>query len=249
MSDSSDQEGLDPRKLSRLPHHVAVIMDGNGRWAKARGFPRIKGHSAGVEAIRDTATACAEWGIQYLTLYSFSTENWARPRAEVQFLMRLLQRYLREEIKILFKNNIRLNAIGFLDDLPPRVQKNLADVIARTEKNTGLVLTLALSYGSRAEILDAVRALAVRIAAGELSPDEIDEALFASSLHTADMPDPDLLIRTSGEMRISNFLLWQVAYTELWVTPILWPDFRRGELYRAFEEFAQRDRRYGKVKA
>ncbi len=223
-------------------------MDGNGRWAKTKGMPRIRGHRAGVDAIRDTVEACSEWGIGYLTLYSFSTENWSRPRAEVEFLMKLLQRYLKNEIETLQENNIRLSSIGFSSDLPAPVRKDLEKVVRLTEKNDGLVLTLALSYGSRAEIVDAARKLACDVADGKLTPEEIDELLFASKLQTAGIPDPDLLIRTSGEMRLSNFLMWQLAYTELWVTPVLWPDFRRDELFKALEIYSRRDRRFGAVR-
>jgi len=223
-------------------------MDGNGRWAKTRGLPRIRGHRAGVDAIRDTAEACSEWGIGYLTLYSFSTENWSRPRAEVEFLMRLLRRYLKIEIDTLQRNNIRLSSIGFPSDLPVPVRKDLEKVIRQTEKNDGMVLTLALSYGSRAEIVEAVRMLARDVADGNLTPEEIDEPLFVSKLQTAGIPDPDLLIRTSGEMRLSNFLMWQLAYTELWVTPVFWPDFRRDELAKALESYSRRDRRFGAVR-
>ncbi|MCU0612250.1 MAG: isoprenyl transferase [Candidatus Eisenbacteria bacterium] len=224
-------------------------MDGNGRWARARGLPRIRGHQAGVEALRDIVTACAEWDIPYVTLYSFSTENWARPRAEVDFLMGLLQRYLRHELDVLQKNNVRLLTIGSSEQMPEPVRRDLAAAMQSTAGNTGLTLTLALSYGSRAEIVEAVRALAREAAAGVVCPDDIDENMVAARLQTSGTPDPDLLIRTSGEMRISNFLLWQIAYTELWVTPTYWPDFRRAELLRALEDYAGRERRFGKVEA
>jgi len=224
-------------------------MDGNGRWARARGLPRIRGHQAGVEALRDIVTACAEWSIPYVTLYSFSTENWARPRAEVEFLMALLQRYLRHELDVLQNNNVRLLTIGFTEQIPAAVRKDLHAAIDSTAKNTGLSLVLALSYGSRAEIIEAARSLAGDAATGALRPEDIDESRFAARLQTAGIPDPDLLIRTSGEMRISNFLLWQIAYAELWVTPTLWPDFRRAELFKALEDYATRDRRFGKVES
>lgn len=222
-------------------------MDGNGRWAKSRGLPRVRGHQAGVESIRDTIEACVEWGIRYVTLYSFSTENWERPRAEVEFLMRLLKRYLREEVNMLVENNIRLRTIGFIEDLPRGIQRDLAKTKEITAENTALDLILALSYGSRSEILQAVRGLMRDATEGRIDIDDVDVELFSSRLHTASFPDPDLLIRTSGEMRLSNFLLWQAAYTELWVTPVLWPDFRRDELYRGLEAYAARDRRFGKV--
>lgn len=212
-------------------------------------MPRIKGHQAGVDAIRDTAEACSEWGIKYLTLYSFSTENWARPRAEIDFLMKLLKRYLENELETLQKNNIRLCSIGFSSDLPKAIQRDLNRVAHLTEGNTGLMLTLALSYGSRAEIVEAVRAVAGDILAGKLTPQDIDESIFSSRLQTVGLPDPDLLIRTSGEMRLSNFLLWQLAYTELWITPVLWPDFRRHDLFDALQDFAKRERRFGAVQS
>jgi undecaprenyl diphosphate synthase len=224
-------------------------MDGNGRWAKARGLPRIKGHQAGVDAIRDTAEACSEWGIKYLTLYSFSTENWSRPKAEVDFLMKLLKRYLENELETLQKNNIRLCSIGFSSDLPSAVQRDLSRVVHLTEENSGLVLTLALSYGSRAEIVEAARAVARAVVANKLKPEDVDEAVFASGLQTVGLPDPDLLIRTSGEMRLSNFLLWQLAYTELWITPVLWPDFRRHDLFEALRDYAKRERRFGALRS
>jgi undecaprenyl diphosphate synthase len=222
-------------------------MDGNGRWAKARGLPRIKGHQAGVDAIRDTAEACSEWGIKYLTLYSFSTENWSRPKAEIDFLMKLLKRYLENELETLQKNNIRLCSIGFSSDLPQAVQRDLNRVVRLTEKNTGLVLTLALSYGSRAEIVEAARTVARDVLSGKFIPEEIDESIISARLQTVGLPDPDLLIRTSGEMRLSNFLLWQLAYTELWITPVLWPDFRRHDLFEALQDYAKRERRFGAV--
>jgi undecaprenyl diphosphate synthase len=202
-----------------------------------------------VEALRDIVTACAEWNIPYVTLYSFSTENWARPRAEVEFLMGLLQRYLRHELDVLQKNNVRLLTIGFTEQIPSAVRKDLCAAIESTAGNTGLSLVLALSYGSRAEMVEAARTLARDVGSGALRAEDIDESAFAGRLQTAGMPDPDLLIRTSGEMRISNFLLWQIAYTELWVTPTLWPDFRRAELFQALEDYATRNRRFGKVEA
>lgn len=242
-----DRDDLDPSRLPHLPRHVAIIMDGNGRWAQARGLPRVRGHQAGVEALRDVVTACAEWKLPYVTLYSFSTENWARPRSEVEFLMGLLQRYLRHELDLLLRNNIRLKTIGFVDLLPEGVRTDLEAAIRRTADNDGLTLVLALSYGSRGEIVEAARALARECCEGRLRPEDIDEERFASRLQTSGMPDPDLIIRTSGEMRLSNFLLWQAAYAELWVTPVLWPDFRRTHLYEALEAYASRQRRFGRV--
>jgi undecaprenyl diphosphate synthase len=233
---------LDPH---RLPRHVAVIMDGNGRWAGKRLMPRVAGHQAGIESVRTTAETCARLHISALTLYAFSAENWKRPEQEVSFLMRLLRHFLHAELQTLNRNNIRLQAIGRLQDLPVPVQEDLDESIASTRGNTGMVLTLALNYGSRLELVDAVRAIAAKVRDGALQPTEIDEALIAGHLYTAQIPDPDLLIRTSGEMRISNFLLWQIAYAELWVTKVLWPDFRRPELLRALVDYQKRDRRFG----
>ncbi|HAH08346.1 MAG TPA: isoprenyl transferase [Elusimicrobia bacterium] len=230
-----------PEGLTRVPRHVALIMDGNGRWAAARGLPRAAGHKAGVESVRETVRACGELGVQALTLYSFSTENWLRPKDEVSELMRLLSWALGRETAELDKNNVRLRASGRLQGLPDAVRKELEASIAKLKDNTGLLLNLALNYGSRAEIVDAVNALlkeGVR---------EVDEEGFSSRLYTAGLPDPDLLIRTSGEMRVSNFLLWQIAYAEIFVTPVLWPDFRREHLLEAFLEYQRRDRRFGRL--
>lgn len=236
---------LDPR---RLPAHIAVIMDGNGRWAKRRKLPRIAGHKAGVQPVRTTVEVCAQLGIQSLTLYAFSLENWKRPLAEVEMLWRLLRFYLRREVSELNSNNVRLQAIGRLDLLPEVVQRELRDAIARTRTNTGLQLNLAIAYGGRQEIVDAVNQLlddARR--GGNLDTLQVDEETLSARLYTAGLPDPDLLIRTSGEMRISNFLLWQIAYAELHVTDVLWPDFNRQALLRAVHEYQQRDRRFGGV--
>ncbi len=233
---------LDPR---RLPRHVAVIMDGNGRWAGKRRMPRIAGHQAGVESVRSTVETCARLHIPALTLYAFSAENWKRPEQEVSFLMRLLRYFLRAELETLNRNNIRLQAIGRIQDLPVPVQEDLHWSIAATDGNSGMMLTLALNYGARTELADAIRVIAAKVRDGSLQPEQIDEALISSHLYTADLPDPDLLIRTSGEMRISNFLLWQIAYAELWVTNVLWPDFRRPELLRALLDYQKRDRRFG----
>ncbi len=232
-----------------VPRHVAVIMDGNGRWATSRGLPRERGHEAGADSVREIVRACGEMGVEALTLYSFSTENWARPEDEVEALMALLERYLREELNELMEQNVRLSAIGELHRLPTAVQMGLEGVSRMTADNSGLRLILALSYGGRVELRDAVRAIAARVRAGELEPDAIDEATISSHLYTADLPDPDLLIRTSGELRLSNFLLWQVAYSEIYVTDILWPDFRRDELAAAFEVYSSRVRRFGKTDA
>jgi undecaprenyl diphosphate synthase len=232
-----------------LPRHVAIIMDGNGRWAKERGLPRIKGHEAGVESIRATVRACGELGIEFLTVYAFSIENWSRPRAEVQALMKLLVYFLRKEVRELHKNHVRLRVIGRLEGLPEAVQKEIARAQEHTKANTGLTLVLALNYGGRAEIVDSVKRLVGDIQEGNKGLADITEESLASYLYTRDFPDPELLIRTSGEMRISNFLLWQISYTELWVTPIFWPDFRKEHLLAALEDFSTRQRRFGGVEA
>jgi undecaprenyl diphosphate synthase len=230
-----------------IPRHVAVIMDGNGRWARERGLPRIEGHRQGVESVRDVVKTAGQIGVGYLTLYAFSAENWSRPRHEVGALMRLLEKYLRDEIDELNENNVRLEAIGCLKDLPERVQKQLQKTKQATAQNDGLVLVLALSYGSRREITDAVRDVARLAKDGKINPSDINETLIANHLYTRAYPDPDLLIRTSGEMRISNFLLWQISYAELVVAPSLWPDFRKEQFLRAIEEYGKRDRRFGGI--
>jgi len=222
-------------------------MDGNGRWAKQRGLPRIEGHRAASEAVRATVTRCARLGLKCVTLYSFSLENWKRPRAEVEGLMALYAHYLAAERQEIMDNDIRVVQIGRRDGLPAAVLRELEQTEQLSASNQGLTLCLALNYGSRAEILDAFRALARRVAAGELAPDAIDEAAIDGALYTAGLPDPDLVIRTAGQMRISNFLLWQISYAELYVTPVLWPDFRSGHLDTALREFAQRERRFGDV--
>ncbi|MCX6278886.1 MAG: isoprenyl transferase [Bacteroidetes bacterium] len=231
--------------LKKLPVHVAVIMDGNGRWAKKRGFVRTLGHEKGVDAVRNTVEAAAELGIGYLTLYAFSTENWNRPKYEIDALMRILVTSLRKEMKTLMKNNIRLNAIGDLNSLPPKSRRELSKSIEETSNNAGLLLTLALSYSSRWEIVEAVRAIARKIETRELAPNDIDIPIFTAHLATHSIPDPELVIRTSGEYRISNFLLWQIAYAELYFTNTLWPDFNKEELYRAIVDYQQRERRFG----
>ncbi len=230
-----------------LPTHIAVIMDGNGRWAAERGKPRVFGHRAGVESVRDTVRACGELGVGYLTLYTFSTENWQRPRGEVDALMQLLVHTTRREVAELQENDVKLNAIGDLDALPAVARRELADAIEITSSNDGLVLTLAISYSGRWEIARAARRLAEQVESGELTCVDIDEARFASALATSAMPDPDLLVRTGGNLRISNFLLWQLAYAELYVTPTYWPDFRRQHLYDAIHSFHERERRFGRV--
>ncbi|SYZ73799.1 undecaprenyl pyrophosphate synthase [Candidatus Zixiibacteriota bacterium] len=233
--------------LGRLPVHIAIIMDGNGRWAGKRNLPRTAGHEAGVEAVRKVVRAAAEIGIKYLTLYTFSVENWKRPREEVTALMKLLSRTTRNEIDELNRNNVRLITTGRIDGLSFSRRQVLAHAMEKTKGNSGLVLNLALNYGGRSEIIDAVRNIAGAVISGKLKPAEIDEKLFADFLYTANIPDPDLLVRTSGEMRISNFLIWQTSYTELYVTDVLWPDFGRNELFEAIIEYQRRDRRFGKV--
>ncbi|MCH8333181.1 isoprenyl transferase [Candidatus Sumerlaeota bacterium] len=248
--EEADRGLLDQLGPEDLPHHIAVIMDGNGRWARARGLiDRIRGHEAGIESVRETTRTCAALGIEALTLYSFSKENWQRPAREVAALMRLLERFAVQERDELMDNGVRLKTIGNLEDLPESVQSALAETMRLTENNTGTTLVLALSYGGRDEIIRAVRRLGRRIALGELDPGDIDEDSFSALLDTAEFPAPDLLIRTSGEFRLSNFLLWQIAYAELYVTPVLWPDFRRPHLLEALIDFKKRDRRFGRVNA
>lgn len=235
------------RSGGEIPHHIAIIMDGNGRWAKKRGLPRIAGHNEGVESVRDTVEACGQLGVKYLTLYAFSTENWKRPEEEVSLLMRLLLRALKDETDRLHQNNVRIQAIGDIPKLPHEVQKELLEDIAKTKDNTGLTLILALSYSGRWDITQAVKQIACDVKRGKLLPEEINEQLVGSYLSTGTIPDPDLLIRTSGEFRISNFLLWQLAYTEMYITPRLWPSFRRDELYEAIRSYQNRERRFGMV--
>ena len=231
----------------KLPRHIAVIMDGNGRWARERGLPRIEGHRRGSESVRACTTACVEAGVPHLTLYAFSKENWQRPADEVGALMLLLDRFLAERAAEIMERNIRLQAIGHLQDLPDKVRRRLEDTIAKSAGNTAMTLTLALSYGARTEIVDAVRQIAREAKAGTLDPEQIGEETVNSRLYTAGTPDPDLLVRTSGEMRISNFLLWQISYAEIVVTPKLWPDFTKEDLFSAMQEYARRNRRYGGI--
>jgi undecaprenyl diphosphate synthase len=238
---------LERLKSSTLPGHVAIIMDGNGRWASQKGLARSEGHAAGARAVRAVVEAGAEIGLAHLTLYSFSTENWKRPETEIRFLMGLLRRYLRDELPTLMENNIRLRAIGRLDDLSFPVRRMLRRVCHQTERNTGLVLTLALSYGGRAELVDAVKGLVSAFQSGRLAAEDVDESLLRSFLQSSFLPDPDLIIRTSGEMRISNFLIWQAAYAELYVTDLLWPDFGKSDLAEALLEYSRRRRRFGAV--
>jgi undecaprenyl diphosphate synthase len=229
--------------FGRLPAHIAVIMDGNGRWAAQRHLPRVEGHRAGIDAVRETVEGSARLGIRVLTLYAFSVENWKRPAAEVSTLMLLLKRYLRSELNTLLRNNIRFKVIGRMEDLARDVQGELRDAEQRTAANSGMQFNIALNYGGRAEIVEAAR----RMAADGIPADQIDEARVSSYLYTAGQPDPDLLIRTSGEMRVSNFLLWQIAYAEIWVTDTLWPDFRQKHLLEAILAYQKRDRRYGGI--
>jgi len=228
-----------------VPRHVAIIMDGNGRWAKERGLPRLEGHRAGAESVREVLEACIELGVEYLTLYAFSSENWNRPQTEVIALMSLLDRFLDEKAKDLDRQNVRLKAIGQLDRLPKKTRALIGRIEERTAKNTATTLVLALSYGGREEIVAAARSLAEDAVKGNISPDQIDAELFASRLQTAGIPDPDLLIRTSGEMRVSNFLLWQISYAEMVIVKKFWPDFRQGDLFDAVKEYQRRHRRFG----
>ena len=229
--------------FARLPQHIAIIMDGNGRWAESRHLPRVEGHRAGIDAVRDTVETSARLGISVLTLYAFSVENWKRPDTEISALMGLLKHYLRLELKSLLRNNIRFNVIGHRERLSPDICSELEMAEARTVSNTGMLFNIALSYGGRAEIVDAAK----RVIRDGLDADTLDEAAFAARLYTAGQPDPDLLIRTSGEMRVSNFLLWQIAYAEIWVTEALWPDFRARHLLEAVVDYQKRDRRYGAI--
>lgn len=229
----------------RIPRHLAIIMDGNGRWAERRHLPRIFGHRRGVETVQEVVKECRTLGIRYLTLYAFSSENWRRPVDEVSALMGLLSRYLKSELETLLERRIRLQVIGEVSRLPADVRRVLDETMERTASNQEMVLTLALSYGARDELVRAARKLAFQVHRGSLDPEEIDEAAFAGALDTSGMPDPDLLIRTSGEMRISNFLLWQLAYTELYFSEVLWPDFDARELQTALQEFGRRQRRFG----
>ncbi|HCW75431.1 MAG TPA: isoprenyl transferase [Candidatus Marinimicrobia bacterium] len=230
-----------------LPNHIAIIMDGNGRWAKQRGLPRVAGHSEGIKSVRVVTRLCGEMGVKYLTLFTFSSENWQRPRLEVSALMQLLLETINHEVEDLDRNNVRLSVIGRLMDLPEAPRRGMEQAIQRLSKNTGLGLNLALSYGSRQEILDAVNQISQDVADGKIKPGEITADLFSKKLYTANLPDPDLLIRTSGEARISNFLLWQMAYTEMYITPDYWPAFREYELLLAIKDFQKRERRFGKV--
>ena len=239
------QSNIDP---SKLPEHIAIIMDGNGRWAKKQGLlNRIFGHKSAITSVRETTETCAEIGIKYLTLYAFSTENWSRPKEEVNALMELLVSTIKSEAPTLTKNNVRLNAIGDLASLPVSCQKELAETIELTKHNSGLILTLALSYSGRWEIIEAVKKIALAVSKNTIAIDSINDTTFRNYLSDSTLPDPELLIRTSGEFRVSNFLLWQIAYTEIHITDVLWPDFRKKDLYNALIDFQKRERRFGKI--
>lgn len=233
----------------KIPRHVAIIMDGNGRWARERGMPRIQGHEAGAESVRAAIHACKKAGVKYLTLYAFSVENWIRPKSEINGLMKLLVRFLKTQEYELHDNKVRLRVIGRIEDLPKRIQEELDRVMKATRHYDEGQLILALSYGARAEIASAVKQIAKRVKSGELDPGNIDEKTISANLYAPDVPDPDLLIRTSGEMRISNFLLWQISYTELYITNVLWPDFREKEFMKAIAEYGRRQRRFGDIEA
>ena len=244
-SDEKSQEAL--KQSGEIPTHIAIIMDGNGRWAKKRGLPRVAGHKRGVDTVKEIVEACAEIGVKYLTLYTFSTENWKRPKDEVSMLMRLLLNSLRERVNELNENDVRLTTIGDTESLPLEVQKQLSEDIERTKNNKKMVLNLALSYSGRWELLEAIKKISDLSAKGKLSAEDIDEKLVSSFLTTKEIPDPDLVIRTSGEFRVSNFLLWQIAYSEFIITETLWPDFSKFDLYDAIRIFQKRERRFGKV--
>jgi len=247
---ASGEDKIEQEKLQaagEIPRHIAIIMDGNGRWAKKRAMPRIAGHSEGVESVRDTVEACGQLGVQYLTLYAFSTENWKRPKEEVSLLMRLLLNALKDETDRLHTNNVRIQAIGDIGALPAEVHNELLEDIHKTRNNTGLTLILALSYSGRWDLTEAVRRIVHDAKTNGLTESEITDQLVGKYLSTAGVPDPDLLVRTSGEFRISNFLLWQLAYTEIYITPKFWPAFRRDELYAAIRDYQRRERRFGLV--
>jgi undecaprenyl diphosphate synthase len=238
---SEDEQLLQQLNLAQLPRHVAIIMDGNGRWARDRKLPRVAGHRAGINAVRDTVETSARLGLEVLTLYAFSLENWKRPRTEISVLMKLLQEYVHKELDRMNKNNIKIRAIGRLKDLPASARRELELATEATRDNTGMQFNIALSYGGRTEIVDACKS----IVKSGVDPETLDTETFANHLYTGGQPDPDLLIRTSGEMRVSNFLLWQIAYAEIWVTPVRWPDFRCRHLLQACVDFQKRERRYG----
>ncbi|MBR8830218.1 MAG: Isoprenyl transferase [Chroococcopsis gigantea SAG 12.99] len=232
---------------SRLPQHVAVIMDGNGRWAARRGFPRIVGHQRGVDALKDLLRCCRDWGIPALTAYAFSTENWGRPLEEVEFLMTLFERVLRRELKEMMREDVKIRFVGNLAALPHSLQQEIARSMQETAANSGIQFTVATNYGGRQEIVQACREIAKKVQQGLISPEEVDEAMLENHLYTVGIPSPDLLVRTSGEMRISNFLLWQMAYAEIYVTSTLWPDFDRSQFHEALKDYQGRERRFGKL--
>lgn len=246
-SSSDERTQAELKKSGAIPSHIAIIMDGNGRWAKKRGLPRAAGHTRGVESVREIVKTCSQLGVNFLTLYTFSTENWRRPKDEVSMLMRLLLKSLRDETDELNQNNIKITMIGDLDSLPKEVQKELRDASEKTKNNKKMTLNLALSYSGRVEILHAIKNISHLAAQKKLNPEEIDDKIFAEHLMTKGLPDPDLVIRTSGEFRVSNFLLWQIAYSEFYISDVLWPDFRRNSLYDAIRSFQKRERRFGKV--
>ena len=242
-----ERQQLELKAVGNLPRHVAIIMDGNGRWAASRKLLRVEGHREAVKSVRDVVEACGQLDIDILTLYTFSVENWRRPRSEVSALMHLLVSTIKRELNDLVKNNVRLITIGRLEDLPLRTRDSLEYGIDRTRHCTGLTLNLALSYGGRREIVDAVRQISKKVIRGAQALEDIDEETVSQNLYTSDLPDPDLLIRTSGELRISNFLLWQLAYTEIYITDVLWPDFRRNNLYQSIRDYQKRERRFGRI--
>ena len=246
-SSSDERTQTELKKSGKIPAHIAIIMDGNGRWAKKRGLPRAAGHSRGIESVRDIVKACSQIGVHYLTLYTFSTENWRRPKDEVSMLMRLLLKSLRDETDELNQNDIKITMIGDLESLPKEVQKELRDACEKTKNNKKMVLNLALSYSGRVEILMAIKNIVNSVEHRNIRPEDIDESVFSDHLMTKHMPDPDLVIRTSGEFRVSNFLLWQIAYSEFYISEVLWPDFRRNDLYDAIRNFQKRESRFGKV--
>lgn len=250
MSEPSATVGSDILSVpvEKRPRHIAVIMDGNGRWAQRQGLPRIEGHRRGVASVRRTVEECARLGIEQLTLFCLSSENWKRPQPELDFLMRLLEQYMIEERATIMQQNIRAGVIGRREGIPEDVLREMDKTLQMSRNNTGLHLCLAINYGARSELVDAVRSIATRVQAGELEPNEVTEQTLATHLYTAGMPDPDLLIRTAGEMRLSNFLLWQISYAELWVTEACWPEFDEPQLHQAICDFAARDRRFGGLK-
>lgn len=248
-AESADEETLMAQlDRSRLPKHVAIIMDGNGRWAQRRGMPRGYGHRAGMESLKETVKVCCELGLGYLTVYAFSTENWKRPKEEINILMDLLVEYLHKEIDELCANNVQVHPIGRLKDLPAAARSALRMAVERSKINTGLTLNVALNYGGRTELVEAVQNIAQKVATGELVPADINESIVSNNLYTSGQPDPDILIRPSGDYRVSNFLLWQLAYTEFWHTSVMWPDFRRVHLLQALVDYQRRERRYGGLK-